>query len=244
MSKIQEHHTEDVAEDPKGAHASENLALLYQSLLIGIARIRAGRQHISDGATFRRRTKAALQEVERFAIASGYDGADIRETHFAVVAFLDAVVLRCADPVREEWQRQTMQEELFGQADAGVVFFQKLDNLRTRRDSRQLADILEVFLLCLLLGFEGRYAGGMRAGLDGIIEQLRARIEEVRGRKRHLSPAWALPEEPVPAPAVKDLRERWFPAVTLVAVAITILYFVVLKLNLHWAGEALRERLS
>src|SRR2546421_3353924 len=135
--------------------SSENLALFYQGLFTGIVRVQARRQHIPEAEIFRRRTKAALQEVERDAIAAGYDGADVRETHFAVVAFLDSVILNSNDPIRAEWERQTLQEELFGQSDAGVVFFEKLERFRLRRDSDQLADILEVYLLCMLLGFEG-----------------------------------------------------------------------------------------
>src|SRR5581483_2877283 len=112
-----------------------------------------------------------------------------RETHFAVVAYLDAVILNSNEPIRAEWERKTLQEELFGQTDAGVVFFEKLERLRARRDSRHLADVLEVFLLCLLLGFEGRYAGGLRGELYSITDRLRARIDDIRGVRRRLSPS-------------------------------------------------------
>ena len=102
--------------------SSENLALLYQGILTGIVRLQSGRQRITEGETFRRRTIAALQEVERDAISAGYDQNDVRDTHFAVVAFLDSVVLNANDPVSAEWKRRILQEELFGQTNAGVVF--------------------------------------------------------------------------------------------------------------------------
>jgi type VI secretion system protein ImpK len=186
---------------------TENLALLYQSLLTGIIRLKGQRQHIPDGEIFRKRTKATLQEVERVAVATGYDVRDVRDTHFAVVAFLDSVILHSKDPVRAEWERKTLQEELFGQTDAGLVFFEKLDQFRSRRDSEQLADILEVYLLCLLLGFEGRYSGVRRGELEGITDSLRMRIEYVRGRDDHISPSASpgargdaqTPERPSPA---------------------------------------------
>src|SRR4249920_581478 len=126
---------------PTGEPAqSENLALMYQGLLTGVIRIKSQRQHVSDGASFRRRTKAALQEVERVAAATGYDNRDVRDTHLAVVAFLDAVMLHSKDPVRAEWERMPLALELFGFADAGVVFFEKLEQFRSRRNSEQLAD--------------------------------------------------------------------------------------------------------
>ncbi len=205
--------------------------------------MQAGRQHITDGESFRRRTKAALQDVEREAVSAGYDGQDLRDTHFAVVAFLDSVVLHSNDPVRAEWERKTLQEELFGQTDAGVVFFEKLEHFRSRRDSKQLADILEVYLLCLLLGFEGRYSGGLRAELDSIAERVRRRIDDIRGRSSQLSPNGGLTSNSIPAAPAEPQRFSGFRIVTLAALIITILWFLCLKLNLIWASDQLRSKL-
>jgi type VI protein secretion system component VasF len=44
-------------------------------------------------------------------------------------------------------------------------FFEKLDQFRSRRAIQPVMDILEVYLLCLLLGFEGRYSGTRRGEL-------------------------------------------------------------------------------
>ena len=75
-------------EREEGPPALGNLALLYEGILTSIVRLQASRQQIPDAESFKKRTKAALQEVERDAVAAGYDGGDVRETHFAVVAFL------------------------------------------------------------------------------------------------------------------------------------------------------------
>jgi len=182
-----------------------------------------------------------LEEVERDAMAAGYDGADIRETHFAVVAFLDSVVLNSNEPIRAEWERKTLQEELFGQTDAGVVFFEKLDRLRSRRDSPELADVLEVYLLCILLGFEGRYSGGLRGELYSIQEKLKARIEDVRGKTRRLSPE-GLPETPIAEPPAAQRRATPYLLIMLAAVIITALVFMAAKLQLLWASDQVRSR--
>lgn len=225
------------------ANPSDNLALLYQGLLTGIVRMQARRQHISDGEAFRRRTKAALQDVEREAVKSGYDALDIKETHFAVVAFLDSVVLNSNDPVRAEWERKTLQEELFGKTDAGVVFFEKLDHFRSRRDSQQLADILEVYLLCLLLGFEGRYSGGLRGEVDSITERVRRRIDDIRGHTRAISPSGSLPSNITPAVPSKKYPVSRFRLLMLAAVVFTIFWFLALKLQLIWTGDQIRSNL-
>lgn len=225
------------------SHSFENLALLYQGLLAGIVRLQARRQHITDAETFRRRTKAALEEVQRAAAASGYDGRDVKDTHFAVIALLDAVVLHSNDPIRAEWERKTLQEDLFGQTDAGVVFFDRLQAFRSRADSAHLADILEVFLLCLLLGFEGRYSGGLRGELNNITEKVKLRIDDIRGRRPQISPAGALPPEPPPAPPARRRGIR-FGTLTLAALLVTLVWFLVLKLNLVWFSDQVGSRLS
>jgi len=236
--------SEELKESVEASHPSENLALLYQGLLTGIVRLQSGKQRIVDGESFRRRTKSALQEVEREATGAGYDIEDIRDTHFAVIAFLDSVVLNSNDPARAEWERKTLQEELFGQAVAGVVFFDKLERLRGRRDSERLADILEVYLLCMLLGFEGRYSGGMRADLESTVESVRRRIDDIRGRGRPLSPSGALSGEMPPVEAATPQRFRYFPLVTLGAAVFTILLFVLLKVNLTGFSDRLGYKLS
>lgn len=221
----------------------ENLALLYQGLLTGIVRMQSGRQHVSDAETFRTRTKAALDEVERDAITVGYDGADIKETHFAIVAFLDSVVLNSNEPIRAEWERRTLQEELFGQTDAGVVFFEKLERMRSRRDSQDLADILEVYLLCLLLGFEGRYSGGLRAEIYSIEDKIKTRIRDIRGSTPQISPA-GLPEETVPqtvAPAPKPIP---YMGIAVAAAVITLLLFLAAELHLISQTDQIRSMLS
>lgn len=236
---------QEVHEAVESSPSHENLALLYQGLLTGIVRLQSQRQHISDAESFRRRTKATLREVEQVAVAGGYDSRDVKDTHFAVVAFLDSVVLHSKDPVRAEWERKTLQEDLFGKSDAGVVFFEKLEHFRSRRDSQQLADILEVYLLCLLLGFEGRYSGGARGDLDGITQRTRMRIQDIRGRNRPISPDGGLPQEAMPAAPAPSRPDGRFRLIALGAViAVFLLYlvfFLDLRLDLARTGDELRK---
>jgi type VI secretion system protein ImpK len=231
------------AEDQEAPRSSENLALLYQGLLTGIVRLQAKREHIPDAEVFRRRTIRALQDVERDARSAGYELDDVRDTHFAVVAFLDSVVLNSTEPGRAEWERKTLQEELFGQTDAGVVFFEKLERFRSRRDSKRLADILEVYLLCLLLGFEGRYSGGLRGELYSIAERVRSRIENIRGRMERLSPDGLLPAGEAPQIAVRASHAGGYRLIAFAAVILAILCFLALKLHVGWVSDQAYRKL-
>jgi type VI secretion system protein ImpK len=220
--------------------ASRNLAILYEGVFTVIVRMQAQRQLASVAETFRTRIKTVLTEVERNATTAGYSTHDIRDTHFAVVAFLDSVVLHSNDPVRPEWERQTLQEELFGQTDAGVVFFEKLENFRSRGDSAQLADVLEVYLLCLLLGFEGRYSG-RRGELESISEKVRRRIDDIRGVTDQISPLDMFVPAPMPETSQPTRRVDRFALLTLAVAVFALLLFLLFKIDLIWISAQLRD---
>ena len=224
--------------------ASRNLAILYEGVFTVIVRIQAQRQLASVAETFRARVKTVLVEVERDAVAAGYSAHDIRDTHFAVVAFLDSVVLHSNDPVRPEWERQTLQEELFGQTDAGVVFFEKLENFRSRGDSEQLADMLEIYLLCLLLGFEGRYSGRLRGELESIVEKVRRRIDDIRGADDTISPVEIEVTGPTIHPGPTSRRIDRFALLALAVAIFTILLFLLMKIDLRSIGDQLHSNFS
>src|SRR5262249_42974195 len=147
-------------------------------------RLQSKRERIGDALSFRRKMKAALQEIERSATALNYDFQDIQDAHLAVVAFLDEVVLGSDDAARPEWVRFPLAHDLLGQPAAGEVFFERIEGvLRSAKDSNQLADVLEVYLLCLALGFEGKYSGDERPKLNALMERTRSRIEAIRQRR-------------------------------------------------------------
>ena len=227
------------------SRSSENLAFLYQGLLTIIVRLQAGREQMPEAQSFRARAKKLLTDVERDARRIGYDADDVKDTHLAVTTFLDSVVLHSTEAGRAEWERQSLAEELFGIADAGEVFFDKLDDLRGRRDSQHLADILEVYLLCLLLGFEGRYAGGLRGELNAVKDKTRRRIDDIRGKPGRLSPTGLLPDTAMrPEPALRlGNSPRRYALIALAAVVATILCFILLKLDLVWETERVSGRL-
>jgi type VI secretion system protein ImpK len=207
---------------PSDPRIYDNLALRYQRLFTTIVRVKSGAQMIADYPSFRRQTRELLASVERQSGQAGYAQADVQNTNYAVVAFLDESILDSGDPQRGQWT--SLHAELYGEAMAGENFFQNLDQLRNRRDSPQVADILEVYYLCLLLGYRGRYAGyaqSRAAELIGYREQLRTRIEAVRGRSVVLWPGAGpgLPDRPVVL-SVQDRLNRTLRLCAVVAAAV------------------------
>jgi type VI secretion system protein ImpK len=224
----------------------DRLALLYEGILTAIVRVQTGRQQVQELEGFRTRMKQALREIASTAARKGYSAEDVQEAHFAVVAFLDETVLT-ADPHATEWARKSLGEELFDQRSAGELFFKRLETLRANRDSQSLAEVLEVYYLCLLLGYEGKFAGGSKAELQLLMTNLRERIERIFGRNPEFSPDGALPDEPVASAPVVDPLDRQVKLFALAALVLAILCFVGFSLHLGSRSSdvehAIQERL-
>lgn len=236
----------DVRLDPPSridAARSNTLALLYQSILTGIVRLQAKRQSLSDPVTFRRRIKDALEDVQRESAASGYSVKETRDAEAAAAAFLDEAILSLSGPTRDAWAEKPLSVELYGEATAGEVFFERLEELRTESDSVHLADVLEVYLLCILLGFEGKYSGPLRSQGRNIADRVRAQIDTIRGTNYRLSPTLRFPDaaEPVPTPAPDNRRWLW-PISAAVTAAAAV--FVLCKVSLWWRLGNLESMLS
>ncbi len=216
---------------PSGAAAlaaerrRENLALAFQELLTVGERLRSNRQQVADAASFRAQLWGAIKAAENEARRLGYTAEDTEQAVFAVVAFLDESILDLRLPVFADWPRQPMQEERYGHHVAGEIFFHNLQKLLGRTDSQELADLLEVYYLCLLLGFAGRYSIGGRGELRGIIQQTGEKIFRIRHTSPLLSPEGTLPlNEPAP-PMGRDPWVRRLVITTVVCFVITLILF-------------------
>src|SRR5271154_5026585 len=136
---------------------AENLAYIYQQILTVIVRVRQNRQAVSDANAFRANIQAGLRAAEKDAVKKSYSPDDIRTATLAAVAYLDESILNSSNPIFGSWHSMPLQEELFGHHVAGETFFENLDKLMSRPDSHDVADVLELYVLCMLMGYKGRY---------------------------------------------------------------------------------------
>jgi type IV/VI secretion system ImpK/VasF family protein len=72
----------------------------------------------------------------------------------ARVAWADGVALSARWSGHDEWQRETLQLQLYRTTNAGKEFFEHLERLRPEQGAAR-----EIYFLALALGFQGRYAG-------------------------------------------------------------------------------------
>lgn len=79
---------------------------------------------------------------------------EVDEARFALVAWVDEIVLRSSWSGRDAWEREPLQLQLFATNKAGDEFYDHLERLLPD----QLA-AREIYFLCLAMGFEGAYVG-------------------------------------------------------------------------------------
>lgn len=221
------------------ARRSDNLALILQEVLTAIVRLRSNRQAVSDANSFRIHMREALKAADQEARKLGYSADTIRDAIFAVVAFLDESILNSRNPLFADWPRKPLQEELFGTHIAGEMYFQNLQKLVGQSDSPELADLLEVYYLCVLLGFAGRYSAGNKGDLRGIMDTVGEKIWRVRGRVPDLSPSWRLPQEAL-RKAGGDPWARYLGIAAIGCFVLLVLLFAIFKLSLGSSISDLR----
>ncbi|HUI42923.1 MAG TPA: DotU family type IV/VI secretion system protein [Terriglobia bacterium] len=215
---------------PAAPPRTENLALLYQEMFTVTVRVRSNRQVANDAASFRVNMRSALKNAEQQALAKGYHQDEIRLATFAVVAFLDESVLTFRSIISSDWEREPLGQGLFGSHLAGELFFQGLDRLLKAQDSPGVADALEVYLLCLLLGYRGKYGLGGAEATRSIQDAAIEKIRRIRGAPPKLT-AWVPPEQS-PSFGRHDPWIRRLALAALVTLVLTAGLFVAFKLAL------------
>ena len=84
---------------------------------------------------------------------------------FAVFAWIDETILSSTWEERMQWQREQLQRLYYQTADAGELFYERLNNIGPHQ-----RDVREVYYMCLALGFTGQYCN---EGDDFMLAQLR-----------------------------------------------------------------------
>lgn len=208
------------------------LALALQEVLTVTARIRSDRQVAEDASSFRAHVKRLLGRADREARDAGYQDETVRLALYATVAFLDESVLNSPRPMFQDWPRQPLQEEVFGDHMAGETFYRYLDDLLSRQDSAELADLLEVFQLCLLLGFRGRYGAGQSGERGARLRAVNEKLLRIRGPHGPIAPSWAPPADESQV-GHRDPWVRRLGIAAVASVALALLVFGLLRLGLR-----------
>lgn len=170
------------------------LHALSKDFISMVLMVRRGQQAESVEA-FMERVDDFFRDFAQNAHQARYTAEQVQDAQYALCAFLDESVLNAPNSnIRQHLELHPMQYKYFGRHLAGEGFFDKLDVLR--QDVRTNLDVLEVYHLCLALGFQGKYRLEKVDELRYMTNTLGQDIARYRRElPSELAPQWQLPDQ-------------------------------------------------
>jgi type VI secretion system protein ImpK len=181
-----------------------------------------------------------VEQAARSASKAGFSQSDTDDIRYALVALIDETMLQRGGALREFWLPRVLQLRYFNENVAGEAFFQRLESVRKDPNRRE---VLRVYFLCMLFGFQGQYRiRGGQVELADIMD----RVRDDLSRSNHLNGDLPLsPRGPRPAEPIADSRRNLLLVwVSLVAATASVLLYIGLKLSLVSQVTQLAESIA
>ncbi len=160
-----------------------------------ILRLKAG--IVKPSNDLRPKVAALLMDFEKRAERYRFNHKIVQVSKFALASFVDETILTNNFQMKEEWEKNPLQLEYFGEQLAGNKFFDKL--LSMIKQIEQTADAVEIYYYCMLLGFKGKYAVYEQEKLLATMQQTANALVKVgKIRPTELSPHWLANDQPKP----------------------------------------------
>ena len=106
-----------------------------------------------------------MSDSQAMMTRENLDIEDYDQARFAVIAWVDETIVNSSWSVKGKWQQNLLQRRYYQTADAGEIFFDRLNQLGPHQ-----RDVREVYYLCLAIGFKGQYC---HEGDDFLLDQLK-----------------------------------------------------------------------
>ncbi|WP_027797157.1 type IVB secretion system protein IcmH/DotU [Paraburkholderia acidipaludis] len=206
------------------------LDLLYDGFFM-LFLLKNGREPESAQA-FSTRIQEFLTEFERGAKRLNIAADDVYAAKFAFCAAIDELVLSSQLRIRADWERRPLQLVLFGEQLAGEKFFEYLEECRSRGALRLQS--LEVFHMCLLLGFRGKYLLEGPEKLAYLTARIGDEIAHLKGKRAPFAPHWPLPDQ------ISHRLKREVPLWSIGAVFGLVALLAFLGLNSYLKDQTLK----
>ena len=172
-----------------------------------------------------RRVSSMFDQMSRRCREVGIPEEDFNEARYAIAAFIAEQVLKTDWPGRNQWLARPLQFLYFNENTAGEGFFTRMTTLEGQSHR---AHVLEIYYLCLALGFVGKYAVRAGEGLAPILDQVGSEVSRALPPSEIVSPHGE-PRDPM---LTLVQRERPIVALSLGFLALAFVAFVALKLIL------------
>jgi type VI secretion system protein ImpK len=199
-----------------------------------ILRLKAG--IVAPSNDLRPKIAGMLQDFEKRAERYRFNHKIVQVSKFALAAFVDETVLTNNFPLKNEWEKNPLQLEYFGEQLAGNKFFDKLDAMLKQIEVTQ--DAVEVYYFCMLLGFKGRYAVYEQDKLLATMQRTANALVKVGKIKPvELSPHWLANDQP--KPPEKRGMPVWAKMSAIAGLGLgVIIYMILFLLSLKFFWDA------
>jgi type VI secretion system protein ImpK len=185
------------------------------------------------------RLRGLVDEMLRRAAVLGFSHQDAQDMAYAIVAMLDEIALTRPEPYRSFWMTNLLQLQYFNENVAGDGFFHRLQALR--KDPHRI-EVLQVYYLCMLFGFQGRYRiRGGELELLTLIDSVQKDLERAKPFDYDvLSPHGERPTE-----SMLTGKRRLSPMViSLAAMVLALVVYGGLLLNLDGTVDTLTNAIK
>ncbi len=202
-----------------------------------ILRVKAG--IVAPSNELRPQVAAMLADFEKRAERYRFNHKIVQVAKFALASFVDETVLTNNFPLRDEWEKYALQLEYFGEQLAGNKFFEKLDAMLKQIETTQ--DAVEIYYVCMLLGFKGRYGVYEQEKLLAIMQTTANALVKVGKIKPvELSPHWLANDQP--EPPKKRGMPVWAKIGALSGLGVAfIVYLLMFLFSSKFLDEAMRQ---
>ena len=202
-----------------------------------ILRVKAG--IVPPSNELRPQVAAMLADFEKRAERYRFNHKIVQVAKFALASFVDETVLTNNFPLRDEWEKYALQLEYFGEQLAGNKFFEKLDAMLKQIEVTQ--DAVEIYYVCMLLGFKGRYGVYEQEKLLAIMQKTANALVKVGKIKPvELSPNWLANDQP--EPPEKRGMPTWAKISAFSGLGLAlIVYLVMFLFSSKFLDDAMRQ---
>jgi type VI secretion system protein ImpK len=216
----------------------KNLPDIASECFILILQLRATNDY-GSASILKSRVIEMFDKFENSARRIGIDNEKVRLAKFALVAFLDETIISSEWAEKNEWLAEPLQIKLFDTFNAGEEFFTNMSSLRQRTSANK--DILEIYYLCLSLGFKGKYQLQSPENLRRIIDDFNLELHPEAFRSIDLLSPNGKPRQSI-VQTVKSGLPLWVYPVG--AVVILLIFYLIMSFSISGKLDDVLDILS
>lgn len=171
-----------------------NIVECYMPVFKLISSIKVFPEGYGDYDSTRRHIIDTVEDVVRNSEKISLSDSELDAAFYSIVVMLDEVILCSELPYRKEWRDNLLQIKYFGHSTGGVEFFNMLNKV-----IESGSQVGWVFLLCLLLGFRGKYSVSNDDEVNDYISRLKKQCgsnllteekKKITLKQRKNKPSW------------------------------------------------------